>query len=141
MAELSQEILSELEVIKWLLIVLVVIGLYFSYVFFAVSHQVTSESGSLRKQLQHKKREADFEEMLAKGDATGAKFAGLEWTNSYPNEPRAHWYLARAYEQLGDYLEAKKTLRHLQTINPSWNSSIEPWLESIEEHLVPKSVE
>lgn len=68
------------------------------------------------------------------------KFTALEWTASYPNDPWAHWYLAKAYDQLGDYVETKKCLIHIQKISPSWNESIEPWLESIEKHLSPRGV-
>ena len=140
MAELSPEILSELQFIKWLLIALVIIGMYFTFTFFVAINRVEKGEGLFGKKIQHKKREAELDEMLAKGNAFGAKFTALEWVTSHPNEPWAHWYLAKAYDQLGKYVETKQTLLHIKEISPSWNDSIEPWLESNEEHLIPKGV-
>lgn len=79
--------------------------------------------------------------MLAKGDAVGAKFAALKWISSHPEEPWAHWYLAKAYDRLEEYVKAKRTLTELQQLNPSWRNDIEPWLNSVEEKLRPKSLE
>lgn len=139
-AELTQDILSELLIIKWLLIIVVVVALYFTFLFFGAMKNLEGGKGVFGKQIQDKKRGNELEEMLEKGDAVGAKYTALEWTNSRPNEPWAHWYLAKAYDQLEEYVETKKVLVHLQKISPSWNNSIEPWLESVEEHLTPKSV-
>jgi len=138
--ELTQDILSELHVIKWLLIIVAIVALYFTFLFFSAMKRLESGKGVFGKQIHNKKRENELQEMLAKGDAIGAKFTALEWTNSRPNEAWAHWYLAKAYDQLGEYVETKKVLTHLRKISPNWNNSIEPWLESVEEHLTPKSV-
>jgi len=141
MTELSPEILSELQFIKWLLIALVIIGSYFTFIFFVAIIRVEKGKGLFGKQIYNKKRENELEEMLAKGDAICAKFTALEWITSHPTEPWAHWYLAKAYDQLGKYVETKQTLLHIKEISPSWNDSIETWLESNEEHLTPKGVE
>lgn len=140
MIEISQEVLSELKTIKWLLIFLLFIGLYLSYVFFLLIKKIASKAGPLNDHLKHKEREGKINDMLGKGDAIGAKFSAHEWIVSHPKEPWAHWYLAKAQDQLGEYIEAKNVLLHLKIISPSWNSSIDPWLESIEEHLTPKGV-
>jgi len=140
MEELTQGILSELQTIKWLLVVLVVVTLHFTFYFFYVLNKLTKESGAIGKKVKHKERSAELEEMLAKGDAVAAKFTAQEWTISHPNEPWAHWYLAKAYDQLGDFVETKKSLVLIQKISPTWNDAIEPWLLSIEEHLTPKGI-
>lgn len=140
MATLSPEILSELQFIKWLLIALVIIGMYFTFILFVALNRVEKGKGLFGKQIYNKKRENELKELLEKGDALGAKFTALEWVTSHPTEPWAHWYLAKSYDLLGKYVETKQTLLHIQKISPSWNDSIEPWLESIEEHLTPKGV-
>ena len=92
MDEISQKLLSELELIRWLLLVLVALGLYFLYLFHATVNGINNQTNKFGKRLEYKEKEAEIEEMLAKGDATGAKFTALELTVSYPNEPMAHWH-------------------------------------------------
>jgi len=140
MTELSQEILSELKQIKFILIVLVSFIALIIYQFISFLKGVENGNGALSKKINHTRREAELKEMIAKGNALGAKFSALEWVSSHPNEPWAHWYLAKAYDQLGEHVETKQTLLHLQKISPEWNDTIEPWLESNEENLTPKGV-
>jgi len=87
MTELSQEILSELEIIKWLLAIIVTIGLYFSLMIFVAVNKLASNSTSFGKKLQQTKKETELEDMLAKGDAEGVMNIALEWISSHPEEP------------------------------------------------------
>lgn len=141
MTELSQEILSELKQIKFILIVLVSFIVLITFQVIRALNGVEKGNGAFSKKINHTRREAELKEMIAKGDALAAKFSALEWVSSHPNEPWAHWYLAKAYDQLGEYVETKQTLLHLQKISPEWNDTIAPWLESNEEHLTPKGVQ
>ena len=141
MTELSREILSELQIIKWLILALVMIGAYFTFIVFVALNRVEKGEGLFGKKIYSKRKENELEEMLERGNVIGAKFAALEWVSSQPTDPWAHWYLAKSYDQLGKYVEAKQTLLHIQKISPSWNESIQPWLERIEEHLIPKGVD
>jgi uncharacterized membrane-anchored protein YhcB (DUF1043 family) len=137
---MTQEMLFELTFIRWLLIALVVIGLYFSYVFVSVMNGISNNQDTLNKQSKKKEKIDELEQLLSDKNALAAKFMAIEWLASQPNEPWAHWYLAKAYDQLGDYVETKKTLMHIQKTHPDWSGSIETWLEEIKEHLVPKGI-
>ena len=141
MTEISQDILTELQIIKWLLIVVVLISSYFTFVFFMVLSKLDGGAAALGHRIEHKKMEREIQAMLGKGNALSAKFQAIEWTVSHPKEPLAHWYLAKSLDQLGEFVETKKALVHLQSISPDWNDSIEPWLERIEEELTPKGVD
>jgi len=89
MTELSQEILSELEIIKWLLAIIVAIGLYFTLMVFVAVNKLASNNTSFGKKLKQTKRETELEEMLAKGDAEEVKVSATEWIASHPEEPLA----------------------------------------------------
>lgn len=69
-----------------------------------------------------------------------AKYMAMDWVDSLPNEPLPHWNLAKAYDQLGEYSRAKKTLIHLQKKHPGWNIHIDDWLTDINARLTSKEV-
>ncbi len=140
MIQLTQEMLFELTFIRWLLIAVVVVGLYASYVFISIMNTISENQESLKKRSEQQIKIDELKKLLSDDQALAAKFMAIEWTASHPNEPWAHWYLAKAYDKLGDYIETKKTLTYIQNTHPDWSGSIETWLEEIKEHLTPKGI-
>ena len=134
------DLVSELQSIKWLLVVLVGIFLCAISFFFLVLARFASPRSAFGKELYRRRRHREVEGLLAKGDALAAKFAALEWISNEPGELYAHWFLARAYDKLNAPIEAKKTLTHLLTMAPDWEKAIAPWFERIEQELTPKIV-
>lgn len=101
-------VIEELQTIKWLLVILVSISIYFTFLFFSVLKKFGEPSSLVGRQLYTKKRQAELEDLLAKGNAIAVKFSALEWVANQPGEPYAHWFLAKSYFQLDAMIEAKK---------------------------------
>ncbi|MBU1424713.1 MAG: hypothetical protein KKH12_02245 [Gammaproteobacteria bacterium] len=139
-AESINGIIEELQTIKWLLIILVSISIYFTFLFFGVLKKLGEPSSLVGRQLYTKKKQAELEDLLAKGNAIAVKFSALEWIANQPGEPYAHWFLAKAYFQLGAMIEAKKSFTHLLAMSPDWETAITPWLERIDSEISPKVV-
>lgn len=141
MSDISLEnVASELQAIKWLLTILVVLAFLFFLFVFAILKGIKDQNSTLGRQYQNRKRQVELEELLAKGDATAVKFAAIEWVSSQPGEPYAHWFLAKAYYKLGALIDARKTFTHLQSIAPDWEKVVTPWIERIESEISPKVV-
>jgi hypothetical protein len=138
--ESINSVISELQSIKWLLVMLVAISLYFTFLFFSVLKTLKGPNGLVGRRLYSKERQSELEELLAKGNALAVKFSAIEWIASQPGEPYAHWFLAKAYYQLGAMIEAKKSFTHLLAMSPDWESAITPWLERIDSEISPKVV-
>jgi tetratricopeptide (TPR) repeat protein len=138
--ESINSIVEELQTIKWLLITLVSISIYFTFLFFAALKKLNEPSSLVGRQLYSKKRQTELEDLLVKGDAIAVKSSALDWIANQPGEPYAHWFLAKAYYQLGEMIEAKKTFNHLLSISPDWKTAITPWLERIENEISPKVI-
>jgi cytochrome c-type biogenesis protein CcmH/NrfG len=138
--ESINSVIEELQTIKWLLVMLVAISTYFTFLFFGVLKKLGEPTSLVGRQLYTKKRQAELEDLLAKGDAVAVKFSALEWIANQPGEPYAHWFLAKAYYQLGAMLEAKKSFTHLLAMSPDWETTITPWLERIDSEISPKVV-
>ena len=64
MNELSVDILHELQYIKWLLVVLVLCSLFFTYFFFLMINRMANGENYLGKQVASKKKEMELQELL-----------------------------------------------------------------------------
>lgn len=156
MVELTHIMLLELILV---LIFVFVVASYASYVFGASMARISKKEPCLKKQIAyeceidelyaleqdvliggHQIKIHELEQLLL-GAKLDAKYMALDWAASQPNEAWAHWNLAKAYSQLGEYFEVKKTLGRIQKSHPGWNVSIEDWLEKVNAHLTRQGVE
>jgi len=135
-----EDITLRLNIIIILLSILILIGIYYAVLFFNVLDRVVSGTHLFGKQLAHKKRETDLEDLLAKGDAEELINKSLDWIKEEPNNPWGYWFLARAYYLLENYIESKQTLLKIQHLNPDWSETIKTWLDKVEEKLELKSI-
>lgn len=133
--------MSDITIIKFLLIIITLAVCTISLVLILLLKRIVANSKHDFHVLDNKKIETNIKQLLAKGEHESAKSSALLWVDKYPYEPLAYWYLAKAYDQLGDYIEVKKNLLKLQKLSPSWNDSINPWLENTEKELKLKGVE
>lgn len=150
MIELTHKVLTELIL---LFIFLLAIASYASYVFGSKVTRILERQAALKKQTDSEFElttlfELSYEDLkneleseidvlqhallMAKLDA---RYIALDWTNSQPNEPWAHWQLAKAYHQLEEYANVKKTLTRIQDSFPGWNTNIEDWIKENDARL------
>jgi len=137
---LTQEILSELQTIKYILFAYAIMAFYFLLLATAVIIKSNKNTNLIEKRINQNSKAEELEELLSMGKAKSVKYAALEWVNLQPKEPNAHWYLAQAHYQLGDLIASKKTFEHILEIAPNWEGTVIPWLEKIEIEIPPKVV-
>jgi|GEM_PF-2483361 len=128
-------ILWELRFIRWLLLFLVLIGFGFLVSIVRFSRSAGGLTEALDKEQRNKNRQNELEGLLSQGAAKEAKFAAIEWVAAQPKQPYAHWFLARAHYQLGEFVHAKKEFQMVNSVSPDWESVIQPWLEKVDAEI------
>ena len=128
---MDAQLLDVVQSIRWLLVVLVVIGvinacLAATRVWIAFrSHMADAESTLFRSEADGFVETNRYDTLLAKCSATLA---------AKPNHTDALWYRAKALYALKQYGEARTTLDRLAEVEPSWvESHIAPMLAQIDE--------
>lgn len=124
-------IIWELRFIRWLLIFLVLMAIGFLLAVIGFIHGVGGVNEALQKERRNKDRQTELESLLSQGSARAAKFGALEWVSAEPKQPYAHWLLAKAHYQLGEYIDAKKSFQTVVSLSPDWESTVLPWLEKV----------
>ena len=139
-ANLTQDVLAELQIIKQLLFAFVIMAFYFLLLATGVIIKIIKNNNLNEKRIQKNTKAEELEELLSMGKANAVKFSAQEWINIQPNEPNAHWYFAQALYQLGDLIGSKKSFENLLEVAPNWEGSVIPWLEKIQNEIPPKVV-
>ena len=139
-ANLTQDVLSELQTIKQLLFAFVIMAFYFLLLATGVIIKTIKNNNLNEKRIKKNTKAEELEELLSMGKANSVKFTAQEWINIQPNEPNAHWYLAQSLYQLGDLIGSKKAFENILEIAPNWEGAVIPWLEKIENEIPPKVV-
>ena len=132
-SQLSPEILSQLEQIKWILasiltfFVLGVIGI--AVLTILVKKKVDDESdlNTFRDRMS---------DLLDKDDLDGVIKACKEKLEKYPKNMYAHWYISQAYFRKKEYHKALEALMIISENAPSWREHyVEPCIEEIKEEM------
>jgi tetratricopeptide (TPR) repeat protein len=128
-------ILSQLTVIKWLLIfiALCVLGMLVIFLVIAVNLVDAVKEGRSNNRSNNKRSELD--DLLASGQSKAAKFTAMDWVQAQSLSADAHWALAKAHHQLGELSEAKQVLKELLKFAPEEHYRVDAWLEMLESNF------
>jgi len=122
-------VLWELRLIRWLLILLLLVGICFVvFLFFAkgVMQQVTSFVKADKNRINQ-----EIEGLLHQGSAKEAFLMATECLAGRAKDPTLHWYIGQAQYQLGKFHDAKRSFQTILDLAPEWNVTVSPWLELI----------
>lgn len=126
---------TELQYIKWLLAALLAIALYCLFIFIRTADKLADKKSVLNQQAEKERLKQDLDNLLYQGMADSAKTSAYDWVSREPNEPYAHWFLAKSHYQLGDLVESKKVFSRIIIIEPGWERVVRPWIEKIDEEI------
>ena len=130
-----QQILGELNVIKWTLMVIAAGMLLVVAIFFFLSvNMIHAIKDGQRRSSNHSKQ-VELEDLLASGQSRAAKYTAMEWVAAQPGRPEAQWALAKAHYQLGELSEAKQVLKGLLKVAPEEHYRVDAWLELLEDEF------
>ncbi len=131
--EIMEEILSEIQTIKWLLFILIAIfGLIALGVLFSI-YKMTSQ---LKKGNPFEDFSSEARNLLDKGMPDEVIEKAISRIESYPKDKYAYWYLAQAYQDKEEYSQALETFSALKKIAPLWEKQyVEPSIKKIKEIL------
>lgn len=135
MEEIGFEILLELQLIRWLLVSLVILLGFFVLTFFSISSSIKSWSSPIKENADYQAFQRRAEHSLMKGEfeeVVGNVNARL---SSFPRDPMAHWFKARAEFQLGKLFDSKHSFEKALELNPGLEAQIEPWLLLVHEKI------
>jgi cytochrome c-type biogenesis protein CcmH/NrfG len=131
----ANTVIWELRLIHWLLIaILLLLGLVV-LVLISSHRGLGRQLSAIESQQQQARFQQRMEDLLTKGLATQVVFAATEAITSRPRDPQVHWYLGQANFQLKEYIKAKKAFSTVIEIAPNWTSTVDPWLERIEQEI------
>ncbi len=133
--ELMSQILNELNSIKWLLIILATSSLLVIFLFYIVARSILKNQNINVKYALQQKNIREMDELLANGKAKEVKYSCMSWLTTDKDEPYAYWYLAKAYYELGEKVNAKQKFIELLEIAPGWSGVVNEWVERIDEEL------
>lgn len=128
-----EEILKEIQLVKYLLIVLIsLFGLIVMGVVYIIYKTATlAKSNKLYSDFSSEARE-----LLDKGLCDDLIQKAKERIETHPKDKWAHWYLAEAYREKGEYTKALEIFTILEKMAPRWKEDyIEPNIREIKETL------
>ena len=127
---MEQQILSTLQEIKtaiYILIAILVLGVIASFLRAGIAAKglVRGKLDDIfRDEASHLFDKGAFEELIKVCE---------DKLKSKPYDANALWYIAKAYYQKGDYLQAKNYFERVAKAEPSWEKEyVQPYLEKIE---------
>jgi cytochrome c-type biogenesis protein CcmH/NrfG len=141
---LASAILWELRFIHWLLIALVLLAGLIVLVLFGAFRGLGRGISALEKQQEQSTFQQRMEDLLTRGSAKDALFTATEAIANRPRDPYVYWYVGQANFQLKEWVKAKKAFSTVVEIAPSWNATVEPWLDRVNEEIrnaAPKAVQ
>ena len=134
--ELAAQILSDISMIKWILIVIgifvavatisIALGLYFvSRVINTAADRIDETTRSKFSDDASRLFEEDrLDELIKLAEAK---------IGERPNHTYAHWYLARALFKKGLIHDARREFETVRDLNPPWSvDHVEPYIEELE---------
>lgn len=128
-----EQILSEIQIIKWLLIALVTI---FGLIALGIVYIIYKTRNFAEKASISHSFSDEVKDLLEKGMTDEVIKRTQLRIESYPKDKYAHWYLALAYQDNKEYTKALEAFTALKKIAPTWNDKyIEPYVEDIKEIL------
>ena len=125
-------LLSELKVIKWLLILIAFSVMAMLLIFFFIAVNLLDAVKEGRSVNRSNNKRSELDELLASGQSKAAKFTAMEWVTAQPLSADAHWALAKAHYQLGELAEAKQVLKGLLRFAPEEHYRVDSWLELLD---------
>ncbi len=124
-----EEILKEIQLVKWLLISLISI---FGLIFLGIIYIVYNTKNAIKNETLFGNFSSEARDLLDKGLPNEVVRKAKSRLETHPKDKWAHWYLAEAYRQKEEYTESLKILMALQKIAPKWNREyIEPSINEI----------
>lgn len=128
-------LVSELRSIR-LMLLFILLGLAFLVVlFYSFIRSLNRTISIIERQSTEKALHQELEDLLTRGLAQDAFFIASENSRKRPRDPHFFWYLGQANFQLKKFVEAKQAFRAVIEISPSWEASIQPWLDKVEAEI------
>ena len=137
-AEVLNEINQSLTLLKWgmiALFVLFAILVVGALMFFRMMSSVANSRTVTRKDFQN-----EVEGLLDSGDFESLVTLSKERIKDRKNDIWAYYYEGVSQLKMADYLEAKKSLKKVIEIDPTWEESVCCYIEEAEEKLKLKPV-
>ena len=142
--ENSANILELANNIQWLLVALVVIGVFLLIVLSLGVWALFIGGKTLLDQHKDKVFRVLAEDHLSKNENTELISYCNERLITHPSDVWAHWYMGQAQFHTNLLHESKRSFERALEIEPSWYNSIDSWIEKITDEVEesgPKLVE
>jgi cytochrome c-type biogenesis protein CcmH/NrfG len=129
------EALAELEAIKWLLVAILAFMVLVALSGVAVAVTIWLGFRMAMEQNSGKVFRLMAEDYLTKNENDKLLEYAKERLEDHPQDVWAHWYLGQATFHVGSFPESKRCFERVVELEPSWYSSVEAWLERVDEEL------
>ena len=128
-----EEILKEIQLVKWLLITLIsIFGLIFLGIIF-ITYKIKS---TIKNENFHRDFSSEARDLLDKGLPDEVIEKAKARIETHPKDKWAHWYLAEAYREKEEYTKSLEIFTVLKKMAPKWKKEyIEPNINEIKETL------
>lgn len=131
----SLQILGELRTIKWLLIAVLLMGVFLVYIAIRASARFIASAGNLKENLEYQRFQREAEGMLQRGAYEMVIAETKRRLESYPSDTYAHYYLAQALFHTDKFHESRRAFEKVAELTPTWQASVDAWLQRLEERI------
>ncbi len=132
---MTSEILTELQIIKWLLIVFIVA--FLAFVFFASS--ILWGVFQAKNDLQDMGKSSSFkllaEDLLERGKTDELVVEANLILDNFPNHSYAKYYLAIGLNYQNKPIQALKIFEDLRDNKPDWAESVDPYIDELKQKI------
>src|SRR6056297_57552 len=135
MTEISTSILSEVQQIKWMLLGLGLMAIFFVLAFLSALRRLPIFHQDTRRAWERNSFEKKLEDLITRCEYEQAQSLAKGGIIARPGDPVPRWYLGKCYFHLQDLGSAKASFLEVERLDPTWSYRTKPWLDSIEREL------
>jgi len=129
------EAIAELETIKWLLVAILVCGVFVALSAIAIAATTWLALRMGKEQNSGRIFRALAEDHLSKNENEELAEYAEARLESHPHDVWAHWYLGQVKFHTGHFPESKRCFERVLELEPSWYNSVDSWLERVSEEI------